>query len=55
MGSPDWNVSMVNIHFQKLQWVYCPGHARMRKMTEKVDRQAKQLSQAACFSEDLKC
>ena len=23
------NVSMVNIHLQKLQWVYCPGHARM--------------------------
>ena len=24
MGSPDWNVSMVDIHLRKL-WVYCPG------------------------------
>jgi len=29
MGSPDWNVSMVDIHLRKLLWVYCPGHARM--------------------------
>ena len=27
MGSPDWNVSMVDIHLWKLLWVYCPGHA----------------------------
>ena len=27
MGSPDWNVSMVDIHLRKLLWVYCPGHA----------------------------
>ena len=26
MGSPDWNVSMVDIHFRKLMCVYCPGH-----------------------------
>ena len=26
MGSPDWNVSMVDIHLRKLLWVYCPGH-----------------------------
>ena len=25
MGSPDWNVSMVDIHLRKLLWVYCPG------------------------------
>ena len=30
MGSPDWNVSMVDIHLQKLLWVYCPGHAGVR-------------------------
>ena len=27
MGSPDWNVLMVDIHLRKLLWVYCPGHA----------------------------
>ena len=27
MGSPDWNVSMVDIHLRKFLWVYCPGHA----------------------------
>ena len=27
MGSPDWNVSVVDIHLQKLMWVYRPGHA----------------------------
>ena len=27
MGSPDWNVSMVDIRLRKLPWVYCPGHA----------------------------
>ena len=26
MGSPDWNVSTVDIHLPKLLWVYCPGH-----------------------------
>ena len=30
MGSPDWNVSMVDIHLQKLLWVYYPGHARAK-------------------------
>ena len=29
MGSPDWNVSMVDIHLQKLLWVYCP-HAELK-------------------------
>ena len=27
MGSPDWNVSMVDTHLRKLLWVYCPGYA----------------------------
>ena len=26
-GSPDWNVSMLDIHLRKFLWVYCPGHA----------------------------
>ena len=25
MGSPDWNVSMVDIHLRKLLGVYCPA------------------------------
>ena len=25
-----WNVSTVDIHFQKLLWVYCPGHAGVK-------------------------
>ena len=29
-GSPDWNVSMVNIHLRKLLWVYCHGHAGVK-------------------------
>jgi len=27
MGSPDWNLSMINIHLRKLLRVYCPKHA----------------------------
>ena len=27
MRSPDWNVSMVDIHIRKLLWVYCPENA----------------------------
>ena len=27
MGSPDWHVSMFNIHLRKVIWEYCPGHA----------------------------
>ena len=30
MGSPDWNVSIVDIHLRKLMWVYCPGHAGVK-------------------------
>ena len=30
MGSPDWNVSMVDIHLRKLLRVYCSGHARVK-------------------------
>ena len=29
MGSPDWNALMVDIHLQKILWVYCLGHARV--------------------------
>ena len=37
MGSPDWNVSMVNIHLQKLLREYCPGHAGV-KGNDRADR-----------------
>ena len=37
MGSPDWNVSMVDIHLSKLLWVYCPGHAGV-KGNDRTDR-----------------
>ena len=30
MGSPDWNLSMIDIHLRKLLWVYCPGHAGVK-------------------------
>ena len=39
MGSPDWNVLMVDIHLRKLLWVYCPGHAGM-KGNDRADRLA---------------
>ena len=39
MGSPDWNVSMVDIHLQKRLWVYCPGHAGV-KGNDRADRLA---------------
>ena len=39
MGSPDWNVSMDDIHLWKLLWVYCPGHAGL-KGNDQADRQA---------------
>ena len=39
MGRPDWNVSMVDIPFRKLLWVYCPGHASV-KGNDRADRLA---------------
>ena len=39
MGSPDWNVSMVDIHLRQLLWVYCPRHARV-KGDDRADRLA---------------
>ena len=37
MGSPDWDVSMVDIHLWKFLWVYCPGHAGV-KGNDRADR-----------------
>ena len=39
MGSPDWNLSMVDIHLRKPLWVYCPGHAGV-KGNNRADRLA---------------
>ena len=39
MGNPDWNVSMVDIHLLKLLWVYCPGHAGVKR-NDRADRLA---------------
>ena len=39
MGSPDWNVSMVDIHLGKLLWVDCPGHAVV-KGNDRTDKLA---------------
>ena len=38
-GSPDRNVSMVNIHLRKLLWVYCSGHAGVKGI-DRADRLA---------------
>ncbi len=55
MGSPDYYVSVVDIFLGKLLWVYCPGHAEWKEMTEQIDWQAKQPSQVACILNNLKC
>ena len=39
MGSPDWNVSMVDIHIRKLPWAYCTGPAGV-KGNDRADRLA---------------
>ena len=39
MGSPDWNVSMVDIHLRKLLWVYWSGHAGL-KGNDRADKLA---------------
>ena len=39
IGSPDWNVSIVDIHLRKPLWVYCPGHAGVNG-NERADRLA---------------
>ena len=39
MGSPDWNVSTIDIHLRKLLWVYCPGHAGVKR-NDRADRLA---------------
>ena len=50
-GKPDWNVSMVDIHFWKLLWVHCPGHAGVQG-NDWADRLA---GKATITSSLLKC
>ena len=39
MGSPNWNGSLVDIHFRKLLWVYCPVHVGVKR-NARADRLA---------------
>ena len=39
LGSPDWTVSIVDIHLRKLLPVYCPGDAGV-KGNDRADRLA---------------
>ena len=39
MGSLDWNVSMIDIHLRKFLWLYCPGHAGVKR-NDRADRLA---------------
>ena len=48
MGSPDRNMSMVDIHLRKLLWVYCPGHTRV-KGNDRADRLAGKATLASSF------
>ena len=48
MRSPDWNVSMVDIHLRKLLWVYCPEYAGM-----KGNDRAKRLAGKATLTSGL--
>ena len=41
--SPEWNVSIVDIHLWKRLWVYCPGHAGV-KVNDRVNRLAGKAS-----------
>ena len=41
MGSPDWNVTMVEIHLRKLLSVYCPGHAGVKENDRAVRLEGK--------------
>ena len=38
-GSPDWPVSMFDIHLRRILWMYCPGHAGV-KGNNRADRLA---------------
>jgi len=48
MGSPDWTVSMINIHLRKLQRVYCPGHAGV-KGNNRADKLAGKATLRICL------
>ena len=41
MESPDWYLSMVDIHLLNLQWLYCLGHAGVNR-NDCMNRQSNQ-------------
>ena len=41
MESPDWSMSVDDIHLRKLLWVYCPGHVGV-KGNDRADRPSRQ-------------
>ena len=55
MGSPDWPVSMYDIHLRRILWVYCPEHAGVKENGIADGLAGKEPLQVACVSEDLKC
>ena len=40
MQSPDWHVSMFNIHHRKRLWMYCPEQAIVKE-NDRADRLAR--------------
>ena len=38
-GSPNWNVSVLDLHLQKCLWMYCSGYTRV-KWNHRADRLA---------------
>ena len=52
MESPDWHVSVFDIHLRGCTVLDMP---ESKEMTEQIDWLANQPSQAGCVSEDLKC
>ena len=53
MRSPDWHVSMFDIHLRSLLWCTALEMPEWREMTEQRDWRARHGSQVACVSEYL--
>ena len=55
MGNPDQKVWLFDIHFGRLLWRHCAGHARVKENDQAHQWGAEQPSQVACISEDWRC
>ena len=55
MGCPACHVSLLDINLPELLRVFCPGQARIKENDQADRLGAKQPSQVACVSENLKC